>query len=66
MQTEQNKLLGLSPTERPPLVGEISQLLRIESATSRGQRDGSLGHILGFLDRSRYFWTECINKYIYK
>jgi hypothetical protein len=32
------------------------QLLRIEGAVPRGQRDGSLRpYILGFLDRSRYF-----------
>jgi hypothetical protein len=39
------------PAERPPLVGEISANfcgLRV----SRGQRDGSVGHILGYLDRA--------------
>jgi hypothetical protein len=37
------------PTEWPQLVGEVSfNSLRIES---RGQRDGSYGRILGFLDR---------------
>jgi hypothetical protein len=39
------------PTEQPPLFGEVSANfcgLRVP----RGQRDGSLGCILGFLDRS--------------
>jgi hypothetical protein len=41
-----------TPTERPPLVDEvIANFLRMP----RGQRDGSYGRILGFLDRSRYF-----------
>jgi hypothetical protein len=35
------------PTDRPPLVGEV--------IANNCQRDASLGRILGFLDRSRYF-----------
>jgi hypothetical protein len=45
------------PTERPQLVGEVSAnfcILRV----LRGQRDGSLCRILGFQDRSRYFFFQ--------
>jgi hypothetical protein len=41
------------PPERPPLVGEVIANLCGERVP-RGQLDGSLGRILGFLD-SRYF-----------
>jgi hypothetical protein len=41
-------------TERPPLVGEVIANF-CGQRVPRGQRDGSHGRILGFLDRSRYF-----------
>jgi hypothetical protein len=42
------------PTERPPLVGEVSA----DGRVSRGQSDGSLGRNIGFLDQSRYFFFQ--------
>jgi hypothetical protein len=46
------------PTERPPLVGEVSvQLLRIEGATWLAWRI-PYGRVLGFLDRSRYVFFQ--------
>jgi hypothetical protein len=43
------------PTERPPLVGEvIANFLRIEECHVVSVTD-PYGHILGFIDRSRYF-----------
>jgi hypothetical protein len=40
------------PTERPPLVGEVSANFW-GYRVSRGQQVDPYGHILGFLDRSR-------------
>jgi hypothetical protein len=48
---------GTIPTERPPLVGEVSSnfcLYRVP----RGQRNGSLRPNLGFLDRSSNFFFQ--------
>jgi hypothetical protein len=46
------------PTERPPLVGEVScQLLRIEGVAWSAQRIPTVVN-LGFLDRSRYFFLQ--------
>jgi hypothetical protein len=42
------------PTERPPLVGEVVQLLRIEGVTWSAQRIPPVVS-LGFLDRSCYY-----------
>jgi hypothetical protein len=43
------------PTERPPLVAEVSvNFLRIEECRMVST-ENSYGHNLGFLDRSRYF-----------
>jgi hypothetical protein len=41
------------PTERPPLVGEVSQLLQIEGVAWSAQRIATAVNF-GFLDRSRY------------
>jgi hypothetical protein len=46
-----------SPTERPPLGGEVSANFW-EYRVSRGQHNGSPLRILGFLDRSRYFFFQ--------
>jgi hypothetical protein len=46
-----------TPTERRPFVGEVIANFCGERLP-RGQRDGSYGRILGFLDRSRYFSTK--------
>jgi hypothetical protein len=43
-------------TERPPLVGEISANF-CGQRVSCGQRDPH-GHILGFLDRSHYYFLQ--------
>jgi hypothetical protein len=46
------------PTERPPLVGEVSaKLSRVQSVAWSGQRI-PMAVILGFLDRSRYFFIQ--------
>jgi hypothetical protein len=46
------------PTERPPLVGEVSaNPLRVEGVTWSAQRIPTAVH-LGFLDRSRYFFIQ--------
>jgi hypothetical protein len=42
---------GTIPTERPPLVGEVSANF-CGQKVPHDQRDGSLRHILGFLVRS--------------
>jgi hypothetical protein len=42
------------PTQRPPLVGEIIANI-CGLRVPRGQREGSYGRILDFLDRCRYF-----------
>jgi hypothetical protein len=46
------------PTERLPLVGEVSaNILRIESVAWSAQRITTVVN-LGFLDRSRYFFLQ--------
>jgi hypothetical protein len=45
------------PTEQLPLVGEVSANLRIEGATWSAWKI-SYGRILGFLNRSRYFFFQ--------
>jgi hypothetical protein len=46
------------PTERPPLVDEVSvNFLRIEGCRVVRVTD-PYGHILGFIDRSRYFFFQ--------
>jgi hypothetical protein len=46
------------PTERPPLVGEVSaNLLRVEGVAWSEQRIPTAVN-LGFLDRSRYFFIQ--------
>jgi hypothetical protein len=46
------------PTERPPLVDEVSaNLLWIEGCRAVSAAD-PYGRILGFLDRSRYFFFQ--------
>jgi hypothetical protein len=45
------------PTERPPLIGEVSADI-CGSSVSHGQRDGSLGSIFNFLDRSHYYFFQ--------
>jgi hypothetical protein len=46
------------PTERPPLVGEVSaNFLRIEGVAWSAQRIPTVIN-LGLLDRSRYFFLQ--------
>jgi hypothetical protein len=46
------------PTERPPLVGEVSaNILRVEGVAWSAQRIPTAVS-LGFLDRSRYFFIQ--------
>jgi hypothetical protein len=53
------------PTERPPLVGEVSaNLLRVEGVAWPAQRIHT-GVILGFLDRSRYFFIQVAHQLSY-
>jgi hypothetical protein len=50
------------PTERPPLVGEVSaNLLRVEGVAWSAQRIPTADN-LGFLDRSRYFFIQVAPK----
>jgi hypothetical protein len=50
------------PTERPPLVGEVSaNCLRIEGCRMVSATDPH-GRILGFLDRSRYFFFQATSQ----
>jgi hypothetical protein len=45
------------PTERPPLVDEVSANLRVEGVAWSAQRIPTAVN-LGFLDRSRYFFIQ--------
>jgi hypothetical protein len=45
------------PTERPSVVGKVSPNFWGQSV-SRGQCKDPYGRILGFLDRSRYFFLQ--------
>jgi hypothetical protein len=50
------------PTERPPLVGEVSaNLLRVEGVPWLAQRIPTAVN-LGFLDPSRYFFIQVANQ----
>jgi hypothetical protein len=51
------KLKKLYIDRRPPLVGEVSDDFSVYRLPL-GQRDGRYGRIIGFLDRSRYFFFQ--------
>jgi hypothetical protein len=46
-------------TERPPLVGEVSAKVAVRRCRAFSATD-PYGRILGFLDRSRYFFFQVV------